>query len=237
MSQLDQIMMDDKMVDVQVEYSIEGRYLNEYHIPLVLLLDCSWSLEGRPIDELNRGLQSFKKQIENYDHKSRSCIDISVISFGGCVDGDEDFYPIGNYIPKVYSARGNTPMGEALTKAMDLVEYQKERYKDHSVPYHRPWIFLITDGVPTDEYKEAAKRLREMEAQKGVLAYCVGTEGYDRVTMGEIFNHQRIFKLESLDFTGMFEFLSNSIVTVRLSDPTCNTAIEVVAPHTLTMGA
>ena len=130
-------------------------------------------------------------------------------------------------------ADGMTAMGAGLNKAMDMITERKRIYNELGTPYHRPWIFCITDGGPNDEYLGPMNRLKQMEYNKGVLAYCVGVDGFDSQTMGEIFDKNRIFALENLDFTSLFEFVSNSLGTIRESDPSGGREIEVQAPNTL----
>ena len=79
----------------------------------------------------------------------------------------QDFVTIEQFTPPSLEADGLTPMGEAINFSIDLIEARKEIYKSHGIQYYRPWIFMITDGAPTDDWQAASERLhvREEDAQ------------------------------------------------------------------------
>jgi uncharacterized protein YegL len=214
-------------------------YISEQHVACVLLLDTSGSMAGDAIRKLNEGIRLFKEQtLKDSDKVVRGCIDVALVTFGQEVVVRQDFLPVPRMETPELSAGGNTPMGEALNKALDMITERKKLYDKHSVPRWRPWIFCITDGEPTDDWQSAAQRLKQMEREKRVVGYCVGVEGYNHDTMSQIFDQKqkRIFKLEGRDFTGLFEFLSKSLSGLQTSQDGTNT---VDAPETLhlTMGA
>ena len=189
-----------------------------HHVACVLLLDTSGSMthtssDGkRPIDELNAGIRAFKEETLNntsLSSEERSAIDVAIVSFGG----DEprvnvDFAPISEITIPTLDANGMTPMGKALDVAMDMIEARKTLYKEIGTPYYRPWIFCITDGEPTDEWRQTAQRLRDMEDRHKLLAYCVGVTGFNIGLMTKIFDEKRIIQLKGLEFTTFFKFLS-----------------------------
>ena len=124
-------------------------------------------------------------------------------------------------------------MGAAIDKALDMIAEQKAKYNQYGTPYSRPWIFCITDGGPNDSYATAAQRLKEMEDATKVLGYCVGVANFDRHTMASIFNPERIFELDNLNFPALFKFVSSSLATVRNSDPNGGRSVAVEAPGDL----
>ncbi len=72
---------------------------------------------------------------------------------------EQPFTSAANFFPPILFARGDTPMGAAITKATDMVEERKREYRANGISYYRPWIFLITDGAPTDEWQAAANKV------------------------------------------------------------------------------
>lgn len=215
----------------------EIQCISERHVACVLLLDTSGSMSRNDaIKKLNEGLRTFKSQTmadTTYDECTKACIDVALISFGPDVVLHQNFVPVSDMNTPSLDAGGLTPMGGALNMALDIITQQKRRYTELGTPYHRPWIFCITDGEPNDEYRDAARRLKEMEQNRKVLGYCVGVENFDYETMASIFDSQRIFRLENLNFPALFKFLSNSLAAVRNSDPAAGNTVAVDAPSDL----
>jgi len=213
------------------------QYINERHVACAFLLDTSGSMgSNNAIGKLNNGLQTFKSQVmqdSKYDKHTKSCIDVALISFGPDVILQQDFVPVSEMATPTLRADGGTPMGEALELAMNLITQQKARYNEIGTPYYRPWIFCITDGEPTDEYKSAAARLRQMEEDTKILGYCVGVEDFNRSIMAEIFNKERIFELKDLDFTSLFTFVSSSLATTRNAGEINGGSVQIEAPSSL----
>lgn len=88
----------------------------------------------------------------------------------------------------------------------------------NGVPYYRPWIFLITDGFPTDNWQEVAKPVRQAEAEDKLCFFAIGVEGADMKVLGEITSPERPpIRLNNLDFRTLFTWLSSSVKQVSRS--------------------
>lgn len=190
----------------------------EPRCPCVLLLDTSYSMSGEPIEQLNQGLQLFKEHI-SADGLASKRIEISVITFGGTVEVFDEFELATNFYPQELKADGGTPMGEAIETAIDLISQRKETYRANGISYYRPWIFLITDGAPTDQWKNAAHKVQIGEESKSFAFYAVGVDQADMNILNQISTRQPL-KLKGLNFSSMFEWLSNSMSSVSHSSPT-----------------
>ena len=109
-------------------------------------------------------------------------------------------------------------MGQAIEYALDLLEDRKETYKNNGIQYYRPWVFLITDGAPTDSWHIAAERVGQAEMQRRLLFFAVGVKGADMHTLRQIAPEERPpVLLHGLDFRAMFQWLSTSMKRVSSS--------------------
>jgi len=212
--------------------------ISERHVACVFLLDVSGSMNMQDaIGKLNDGLQSFKEHMKT-DPRTADVVDAAVVTFGGDVRVAQNFMPVSDMEVDPLVAYGASPLGEALRLGLEMIDKRKEVYSLAGTPYYRPWIFCITDGTPTDDWESAAYQLKDAETKKKVLGYCVCVENdpnFAKKEIFQIFNHSRILKLEDLDFSGLFEFVSNSLAAVAESNPNSESMVHVEAPHTLTM--
>ncbi|WP_017293378.1 vWA domain-containing protein [Geminocystis herdmanii] len=186
----------------------------ENRCPVILLLDTSGSMYGEPINALNAGISNFKEDVIK-DTQASLSVELAIITFGEKVQLAQDFITIDEFNPPKLEASGVTPMGEAMEKALILLETRKRVYKENGIGYYRPWIFLITDGAPTDNWQIPAEMVREAEAQKRCLFFTVAVEGADMDKLKQIAPIDRPpVVLNGLDFGGLFQWLSTSMKRV-----------------------
>ncbi|MCX8500547.1 MAG: VWA domain-containing protein, partial [Alphaproteobacteria bacterium] len=188
----------------------------EPRCPCVLVLDRSASMAGEKIAALNRGFEEFRTAILG-DSMALKRIELAIVSFGP-VELVCDFTTISDFMPPPFKADGDTPLGEAIELAVALIRNRKQVYKNNGVSYYRPWIFLITDGAPTDDWSEAARLVQEGESAKHFSFFAVGVAGADFVPLKAIATRAPL-KLKGLDFHGLFKWLSNSLTSVSHSQP------------------
>ena len=211
----------------------------EKHITCVLLVDTSGSMGGRPIAELNEGLRAFGEALQE-DAKAAGCADICVISFNSTVETVVPFCPADEYVAPVLSAGGLTAMNEAIITGLDLIEARKQEYKSIGVDYWKPWMFLMTDGVPTDdEYAADAKdRLQEAFNMKKINFFPMGIgEGANTAVLKSYTKDGAgmVMKAEKNHFKEAFVWLSSSLSVVSNSDPTQGTGTLPETPSIITI--
>lgn len=189
----------------------------EPRCPCVLILDTSGSMSGLPISQLNDGLKQFVREV-NADSLAAKRLELAVVKCGGEVRVLHDFTTVNSFVPPILIAGGDTPMGAAIERGLDLIETRKRNYRLGGVAYYRPWLILLTDGAPTDDMQQAARRLNEAESTKSLVAFCFGTDTFDKNRMSQIFPRTPM-TMRGTRYKEFFQWLSASMSSVSHSRP------------------
>ncbi|GAA5082557.1 vWA domain-containing protein [Lysobacter panacisoli] len=195
----------------------------EQRTPLVLVLDCSGSMAGAPIQQLNEGLQLLEHELKA-DPIAAKRVRVLIVTFGG-MDSAEvagEWSDAMDFVAPQLAASGTTPTGQAIDLALQRIEEEKQAFRTAGVAYTRPWLFLMSDGVPTDHWEGAADGCRQAEAANKVAVFplAVGS-GADDDTLAA-FSHRgkaAVKRLDGLKFSELFLWLSASMKVVSQSRP------------------
>ncbi len=162
------------------------------------------------------------------DALARLRVEIAIVSFGGRAELAADFVTADRFCPPVLGTAGNTPMGSAIDLALDLIESRKQTYKANGTPYFRPWIFLVTDGEPTDgnRWQEAARRVQSAESGRKVSFFAVGVGAANLDILGQINPARAPLLLQGLKFREMFQWLSASMQSVSRAEPGADVPLQ-----------
>lgn len=204
----------------------EDMFLNtERRCPVVLLQDTSSSMEPN-IAKVNQGLQSLHADLAQDDLASQR-VEVAVITFGP-VRLVQDFVTIDQWLPPRLHASGGTPMGEAMRFAIQQLRLRKRAYREAGIAYYRPWIWLVTDGAPTDKWQDAADDVQAEVRGGGVEMFTIGTDNADMEVLRQVSYPRPPVMLREARYREMFVWLSQSLKPVSRANP--NAALDLPPP-------
>lgn len=186
-------------------------------LPVYLLLDCSGSMSGAPIEAVRRGVEWFAQEVKG-DYFARETVYVGVITF----DSDArmvtpGLVPIEEFQPPVLSASGSTSLGRALSILQESLDRDvKPSMKGGEKGDYKPLVFILTDGEPTDDWQTPRESLRNRQDRKLLNVITVGC--------GPSINEQNLraiaigstFRMDNSDasFKAFFQWVSQSVVAV-----------------------
>lgn len=146
-------------------------FISEPHVAYCLLVDTSGSMQGSKIDELNRALQHFKKDV-CADPLSAKRVDVCVVEFNSKASIVTPFCPIAKFKPPTLSAHSTTAMATGIRYAIEAVHDQVSRYHAAGIEcYEKLKMYYVTGGMPEPVlmWTEARDVSAMQEALSGII--------------------------------------------------------------------
>jgi uncharacterized protein YegL len=188
-------------------------------LPVVVTLDTSASMHGEPLRELQEAMRLFLAEVAA-DPDASASADIALITAGGEVAVHRSFGLASSGGAAPLRARGDTPLGRAVGAAIDLLDQRKAQYKAAGTPYLQPWLVILTDGKPTDEFQSVGARTARLVADKKLTVFPVGVgPEADLGTLKLLAGGITPLRLKGLAFAELFKWLSASVACASRSTP------------------
>ncbi|HHF3390299.1 TPA: VWA domain-containing protein [Haemophilus influenzae] len=188
----------------------------------VLVLDTSGSMSGDPINQLNSGVHEFISSVQK-DDLAKYSVELAVLTAGMTIDEVLPFTTAKDIDYNSHlEASGMTPLGGAVEQALRMLEERKEEYKQVGIPYYQPWLVIISDGAPTDNWAHIAQKAKDLCNERKLVSLAVGVNNADMSILSE-FSNRPALKLQGLNFKDFFEWLSASMSRVSGSGSTAAT--------------
>ena len=198
----------------------------------VLLLDISYSMEGKRLESLQNGIESFHKEILE-DQISKNRLEVAILTYGNNVEVLQQPALVSDFEMPILKPTGSTSMGKGISQAIEMVEARKSWYKMTGQPYYRPWIINITDGEPTDipDIVQKGDEIRTHIDNKNFFFFNVGVEDAIMTTLIQLSSIQMPpAKLQGLKFAEFFQWLSASIQIVAASVDKETESVDLPSP-------
>lgn len=188
----------------------------------VLVLDTSYSMEGDPINELNKGLLSFGDFLKS-KNSTRFSVETTIITFNSkveCVQEPSLVDEMQGTSKFPVEVDGTTKLVDGVRAAIKKVEDRKQWYRNNGIAYYRPWVVLITDGYPDrdQDIEGLASEIKIAHNGKHFAFLPMGVEGADPNFLSKIATSEfPPLPIDWQKFQDVFKWLSNSLDKVSQS--------------------
>ncbi len=145
-------------------------------LPIYLLLDTSGSMAGAPIQAVTQGVRLLYDELMS-DPMAIETVYIAVLTFNSRSKMEIPLTELTQFNPPQLQAGGATSLGAALrllgdSLDKDIISNSADRKGDY-----KPLVFLMTDGLPTDNWEAAADAIKNRSKQKVATIIAVGCGG------------------------------------------------------------
>lgn len=186
-------------------------------LPIYFLIDVSESMVGDQIKQVEDGMATIIKSIKTDPHAIET-VWISIIVFAGQAKTLVPLQEVVSFYPPRFPIGGGTSLSNGLGHLMfelrrNIVKTTMEQKGDW-----KPIVFLFTDGVPTDDSKNAIYEWKQnWQRTANMVAISFG-DNTDTSLLGELTDNVMQFNnATSEDYQKFFKWVTDSIKTSSVS--------------------
>lgn len=180
-------------------------------LPVYLLLDTSGSMHGEPIEAVKNGVQILLSTLRQDPYALETAY-LSLISFDSQAKQLVPLTELAVFQAPDFQVTGTTALGGALALLADKIEQEVAKTTVDVKGDWKPLIFIMTDGVPTDDWRKGLQRLQQVRT--GVIVACAAGHGAHTSILKQI--TEVVVELATADsntIKAFFKWVSASIST------------------------
>ena len=166
-------------------------------LPIYFLIDISESMVGEPISQVEKGIETIIQELRT-DPRAHETVYVSIIGFAGKAKTIMPLQELNNFYPPRFPVGAGTSLSKGMNHLIKELDNNIIRTTHETKGDWKPIIFLITDGVPTDDTSKAITRWKHKWGKSSNLV---------AVTLG---NHSD---------TNLLSQISENIIAVEDSTP------------------
>ena len=180
-------------------------------LPVYLLLDTSGSMTGEPIEAVKNGVQMMIHSLRQNPQAIETAF-VSIITFDSDAKQLIPLTDLASFQTVDLKAAGTTALGAALSLLADKLENEVTKTTLEQKGDWKPIVFIMTDGVPTDDWQAGFQKLKAVK--KGLIVGCAAGNNADDKVLKEI--SDQVVRLSNTDADSIgkfFQWVSASIAT------------------------
>ena len=178
-------------------------------LPVYLLLDCSGSMSGAPIEAVRQGLKALLMDLKS-DPQAMETAFLSVITFDSSAQQLVPLTELTSFKEPKLEASGTTALGQGLALLEQCIDREVSKSTATTKGDWKPLIFIMTDGQPTDSWEAAAASLKSKKI--GNIIACAAGDGADSSLLKQI--TESVVELNTITpdaLKAFFNWVSSSI--------------------------
>ena len=205
-------------------------------LPVYLVLDCSASMSGEPIESVCQGIKMLVDDLKG-DPQALKTVCLSVITFASVAQQISPLTEVMLFkVPKL-EAGGVTALGGALRVLRECIDKEVRKTTENQKGDWLPLVFIITDDMHTDG-EEFDRQTKDIKSLKVANIIAVGVGPYvEQSTLKRITDNVILTNAASaVDLSKFFAWVSGSIniLSRSLNAKPCGD-IEVSLPQGCTI--
>lgn len=180
-------------------------------LPVYLLLDTSGSMYGEPIEAVKNGVQVLVNTLRSDPYALETAY-LSIITFNSKAQQITPLTELANFQTPEIEASGCTSLGDALLLLAQKVDQEVTKTTPEMKGDWRPLVFIMTDGVPTDDITQGLTSFKKIKF--GMVVACAAGKGADQNILKQITDS--VVSLDTTDsatIKSFFKWVSASIST------------------------
>ncbi|GAB3570572.1 VWA domain-containing protein [Spirosoma luteolum] len=166
-------------------------------------------MSGEPIEAVKNGVQVLVSTLRQDPYALETAY-LSVITFDSSARQVVPLSELSVFQMPVIKATGTTSLGEALALLAQKIDSEVQKTTSDTKGDWKPLVFLMTDGMPTDDYKRGLTELKKRKT--GMIVACAAGQGIDTKTLQQI--TEVVVQLDTADSStikAFFKWVSASI--------------------------
>ncbi|MFB2119804.1 VWA domain-containing protein [Parapedobacter sp. 2B3] len=180
-------------------------------LPVYLLLDTSGSMTGEPIEAVKNGVQMMMHSLRQNPQAIETAY-VSIITFDSDAKQVVPLTDLASFQMVDIKAQGVTALGSALSLLADKLQTEITKTTLEQKGDWKPMTFIMTDGIPTDDWQSGLKKLKSVN--KGLIVGCAAGSGADDAVLRQI--TESVVRLDNADsesISKFFQWVTASIST------------------------
>ncbi|MBD5192756.1 MAG: VWA domain-containing protein [Barnesiella sp.] len=178
-------------------------------LPVYLLLDCSGSMFGEPIEAVKNGVQVLVSTLRQDPYALETAY-LSIITFDSTAQQVTPLTELSAFQQPNLQANGCTALGEALSLLTKCAEREVTKTTHDQKGDWKPLVFIMTDGEPTDDINRGIADFKK--GKWGTVVACAAGAGANTNLLKQI--TECVVSLDTADsatIKAFFKWVSASV--------------------------